>query len=157
MATPFNFQTSFMLDKAHFSECFDESVVSQPLNVKYRKSAILAVIGLLLLFVVGTHHYAAFFVVGLSAVEALSVYYKKTWWLWRQMLSKAYNHKIELIIDQHGITTDSFYVKSVILFGDIELISESEHGLLLTHSKGVNYLSKSCLTDEAIAHIKTSK
>lgn len=77
MTTKFNYQTSFILDKAHFGECFDESVINRSMTVKYRKASILAVIGLLLLFVVGTNHYAAFFVVVLAAVEALGVFYKK--------------------------------------------------------------------------------
>jgi len=154
MNPPFSYQTSFMLDKAHFSECFDESVISKSFTDKYRKAAILAVVGLLLLFVVGTNHYAAFFVVVLAAVEALSVFYKKTWWLWRQMLSKAYNHEVKLIINETGITTESFHVNSVLLFDDVTMLKESEAGLLLSHKSGVNYVSKSCLSDEAIGFIK---
>jgi len=155
MNPPFNYQTSFMLDKAHFGECFDESVVSKSFTEKYRKAAILAIVGLLLLFVVGTNHYAAFFVVVLAAVEALGVFYKRTWWLWRQMLSKAYNHEVKLLIDNKGVTTESFHVNSVLLFDDVIRLKESEAGLLLTHKKGVNYVSKSCLSDETIAFIKS--
>lgn len=154
MTIAFEYQTSFILDKAHFSECFDESVKPQPLKVKYRMAAILAVVGLLLLLVVGTNQYAAFFVVVLAAVEALSVYYKKTWWLWRQMLSKAYNHKVELIIDEEGITTKSFHVNGVLKFNDVTSFKEGQKGLLLTVNSGVNYISKNCLSDDAIAFVK---
>jgi hypothetical protein len=155
MTTEFNYQTSFILDKAHFGECFDESVINRPMTVKYRKAAILAVIGLLLLFVVGTNHYAAFFVVVLAAVEALGVFYKKTWWLWRQMVSKAYNHEVKLRIDAQGITTESFHVNNVLLFEHVTQIKESDAGLLLTHKKGVNYVSKSCLSDDAIEFLQS--
>lgn len=150
MNTPFNYQTSFVLDKSHFSECFDESITEVSLVKKYSKSAILAIVGIILLFVVGTNHYAAFFVVGLSAVEALSVFYKKTWWLWRQMLSKAYNHTVELMINDKGLTIKSFHVNSELLFENITQCDESDAGLLLTHLNTVNYVSKSCLSDEAI-------
>lgn len=153
MNTLFNYQTSFVLDKSHFSECFDESITDVSITKKYSKSAILAIVGLILLFVVGTNHYAAFFVVGLSAVEGLSVFYKKTWWLWRQMLSKAYNHTVELIVNEKGITIKSFHVNSEMLFENITKCEESDAGLLLTHLNTLNYVSKSCLSDETIEYI----
>ncbi len=155
MSTKFNYQTSFILDKSHFSECFDQSITEQTLWVKYRKVVILAIVGLLLLFVVGTNHYAAFFVVGLSAIEALSIYYQKTWWLWRQMLSKAYNHTVEIIVNDESITIKSFHVNSEMSFENITQCEEKESGLLLTHLKSRNYISKSCLSDEAIDFIKS--
>lgn len=153
MSTPFEFKTSFKLDKAHFAECFDESVVGRPMMQKYRNAMILAVVGLLLIFVVGTNQYAAFFVVAVAALEALSVYYKRTWWLWRQMLSKAYNHQVDLIIDEQGITTKSFHVNSKLDFNDVSKLTQSDVGLLLTHSAGVSYISKQCLTPEVVDFI----
>lgn len=154
MSTEFNYQTSFILDKSHFIECFDQSISEQTLWAKYRNVVILAVVGLLLLFVVGTNHYAAFFVVALAAIEALSIYYKKTWWLWRQMLSKAYNHTVGLMVNDEGIKIKSFHVNSDMKFENITQCDEKESGLLITHLKSLNYVSKSCLSDEAIEFIK---
>lgn len=153
MNTPFLFNTSFKLDKAHFAQCFDDSVPERTTAQKYRNAAILAIVGVLLLLVVGTNQYAAFFVVALAAVEALSVYYKRTWWLWRQMLSKAYNHKVDLTIDDEGITTQSFHVNSQLNFVDVTDFKQSETGLMLTHKAGVSYISKHCLSEEAISFI----
>jgi len=155
MTPSVNYQTSFVLDKSHFSECFDESFVEVSFSKKYLKAIILGIIGLALLFLVGTNNYAAFFVVALSAVEALSIYYKKTWWLWRQMLSKAYNHTVELVVNDKGITIKSFHVNSEMLFENITNCKESKSGLLLTHLNSINYVSKSCLSDDVIEFITT--
>jgi len=153
MNTPFQFKTSFKLDKSHFAQCFDDSVTERTAIQKYRNAAILATVGVLLLLVVGTNQYAAFFVVVLAAVEALSVYYKRTWWLWRQMLSKAYNHNVDLIVDDNGITTQSFHVNSQLNFVDVTEIKQSDTGMMLTHNAGVSYISKNCLSEEAISFI----
>ncbi|MDP2562502.1 YcxB family protein [Psychrobium sp. 1_MG-2023] len=154
MTQSFSYSTSFVLDKAHFLECFEESVISQGAK-DYIKAAIIGFVGLLLLFVVGTNHYAAFFVVVLSAVEALSVYYKKTWWLWRQMLSKAYNHTVEVIVDEQGVTTKSFHVNSQLDWQDVKKISTTSRGVLLHHAGGRNYLSNNYLSDDALKFIET--
>ena len=111
MSDSFSYTTSFILDKAHFSECFEQSVTATILK-SYRKAAIIALLGLILLFVVSSNNYVSFFVIALAAIEALGVKYKKTWWLWRQMLSKASNHKVELLVDSNGITTTSFHINS---------------------------------------------
>lgn len=150
MNSKFSYTTAFMLDKAHFSECFDQSVVVDHSIRAYYKALILLVLGLILLFVVGTNNYAAFFVVALSALEALSTYYRKTWWLWRQMLSRASNSKITLIIDDRGVTTQSFHVNNLLAWQSVTAIKKTELGILIHHQKGVNYISDSCLAAEAI-------
>jgi len=154
MSQPLSFQTSFVLDKSHFSECYDQSVTE--LGPKaYSRALVLALVGITLVFFVDVSQYLAFFVVALSAVEALSVYYKKTWWLWRQMISKAYNHTVDLTIDSQHIITKSFHVNDQIAWQDVTEISETSVGFLIRHAGGVNYLSKSYLSDEAIDFIKT--
>ncbi|NRA61692.1 MAG: YcxB family protein [Psychrobium sp.] len=152
MSKSFSYTTSFILDKAHFSECYDQSATK--ITIKhFRKAAIIALVGLILLFVVGTNNYAAFFVIVLAAVEVLGIKYKKTWWLWRQMLSKASNHQVELLVDKKGITTSSFHVNSELFWSDVNSVDKTELGLLVRHQGGINYLSNSYLSDECIEFI----
>jgi len=146
------YHTSFILDKAHFSECFDQSVVRHGLK-DYRKAAIIGAVGLMVMFAIATNQYVAFFIIALAAVEALSVYFKKTWWLWRQMISKAYDNKVELEINQQGVITTSFHINSELSWADITSVEQTDAGLLLHHAGGVNYLSNSYLSDEVIAYI----
>jgi len=104
MNIPFSHQTSFILDKAHYGECFDQSVTIETGFKPYYKAMILFAVELALIFIVGANYYGAFFVVALSALEAVSVRYRKAWWLVRQMLSKASNREVTLIVDEQGIT-----------------------------------------------------
>ena len=145
MNTPFSHQTAFILDKAHYGECFDQSVAIDTTIKPYYKAMVLFVVGLILLFVVGVNYYGAFFVVALAALEAVSVRYRKAWWLVRQMLSKASNSEITLIIDQQGITTKSFHVNGEIKWCDVSEIKQTDQGLLIIPQGGTNYISKSCL------------
>jgi len=151
LATPYH--TSFVLDKAHFSECFDQSVQTNGYK-DYTKAAIVAVLGVILVLWIDVSKYLAYFVFCLGMVEGLSVRYKKTWWLWRQMLSKAYDHTVELEINQQGVITKSFYINSEFTWDDVTQVTITDSGVLLTHCAGVNYLSNSYLSDEVIAFIK---
>ena len=153
MSSAFSYQTTFILDKEYLGECFDESVTPLPASKAYAKAAILAVFGLLLLSFVGEQHFVGFFVVGLAVVEALSVFYKKTWWLWRQMIGRAYKSEITLSVDDEGITSKSLHSDTRILWEDISEIAQTSQGLLVRHKAGNSYLSRQHLSDEAMAFI----
>jgi len=152
LSTPYH--TSFVLDKAHFSECFEQSVKINGMK-DYAKSAIVALLGVVLILWGDVNQYLAYFVLSLGAIEGLSVFYRKTWWLWRQMLSKAYEHNVELEISQEGVITKSFHVNSELKWCDVTQVIATDSGILLHHQRGVNYLSNSYLSDEIIEFIKT--
>ena len=153
MNTAFSYQTSFILDKEYLGECFDESVTPLPATKAYAKAGILAVFGLLLLSFVGEQHFVGFFVVGLAVVEALSVFYKKTWWLWRQMIGRAYKSEITLSVDEEGITSTSVHSNTHILWTDVSQIEPTSRGVLVKHQGGNSYLSRQHLSDEAMSFI----
>ncbi|MEZ9198288.1 YcxB family protein [Shewanella sp. 10N.286.54.B9] len=152
MNSEYSYTTQYTLDKSHFSECFDESVIIDTSIRAYRKAIIFTLIGVLLLLT-GINAYASWFLIALGVLEALNIRYKKPWWLLRQMMSKAANNEVTLTIDTKGISNDSFYVKGTILWQDIVSIKETEQGFLLNQSKTVSYLSKRSLDDEAIAFV----
>lgn len=148
------YQTSFVLDKAHLSECFDQSTTTNGLK-DYLKAMIVGVFGVVLVLWIDVDKYLAYFVVALAAVEGLSVYYKKSWWLWRQMLSKAYDHKVDLEISKQGVVTKSFHVNNELKWSEVTQVQATSAGVLLRHKGGVNYLSNSYLSDEIIEFIKS--
>ena len=157
------FSASFTLDKAHYSECYTQSSTLAHDKKTYFKANILTVFGLIVLLFTPVNPYAAWFVIACGILETLSVYYHKPWWVMRQMLSKASGSEVKLNIDEQGILTESFHINSRILWADVTLITETELGLVIFFCLGKSltgkdiasksYISKSCLTNEAIAFI----
>jgi len=154
MNSNYSYTTQYTLDKSHFSECFDESVPQNTSLRGYLKPIILFLIGTSLLLV-GFNGYASWFLIVLSVLDALSVYYKKPWWLMRQMMSKAANNEVTLTLDEQGISNDSFYVNGTILWQDIVSINETSKGFLIKQARGVSYLSKRSLDETAKEFVKT--
>jgi hypothetical protein len=149
MTTPFSFSTTYILDKSHFSETFDESVTVDKSNTVYFKTLVLAVLGLGILLFTDVNPYAAWFIVALGAIEALSIRFRKAWWLARQLMSKAANADVTLTIDENSVSSKSFYVESKISWTEITKVSQTVQGWLLYHEAGKNYLSNRCLSEAA--------
>jgi len=158
-----SFTASFTLDKAHYSECYTQSSTLSHDKKTYFKANVLTVFGLIILLATPVNPYAAWFVIALGLLETVSVYYHKPWWVIRQMLSKASHSEVKLTIDEQGILTESFHINNRILWTDVTLVTETELGFLIYFSLGKtamgkdiaskSYISKSCLSDEAIAFI----
>jgi hypothetical protein len=156
MTQPFNYQTSFILDKSHFSECFDESVTVQTPWILYRKGLILMLVGMLLVMFSELNPYAAWFIFSLGILELVSSYYRQPWWVARQMLSKAAKAEVKLAINQDSIHISSFYIDNNMQFSDIELITPTEKGWLISHNSNRHYISNRCL-DKATQDFLQSK
>lgn len=147
MSLPFSYSTQYTLDKSHFSETFDESIT--PSKRPYLKVIIFGLLGITFLLFVDASPYTGWFMIGLSALEYLSVRYKKPWWLMRQLISKAANSELTLTIDELGISSQSLYVKSNILWADVTQLEQTPQGWLIYHPAGKNYISKRCLSSAA--------
>ncbi|WP_246129113.1 YcxB family protein [Colwellia demingiae] len=163
MTQPSSYTASFTLDKAHYSECYTQSSTLSHDKKTYFKANVLTVFGLIILLATPVNPYAAWFVIALGLLETISVYYHKPWWVIRQMLSKASHSEVKLTIDEQGILTESFHINNRILWSDVTLVTETELGFLIYFSLGKtamgkdiaskSYISKSCLSDDAIAFI----
>jgi|TARA_B110000116_G_scaffold263860_1_gene270927 hypothetical protein len=157
------FSTNFILDKAHYTECYTQSSTLTHDKKTYFKANVLTVFGLIILLATPVNPYAAWFVIALGLLESISVYYHKPWWVIRQMLSKASNSKVKLTIDEQGILTESFHINSRILWPDVTLITETGLGFVISFSLGKSltgkdiasksYISKACLSEQASAFI----
>lgn len=154
MTTPFSYSNTYVLDKTHFNECFEESVELDRSKTRFFKSSILCVFGLSILIFTNVNAYAAWFIVALGLLEALSIHYRQPWWVARQMLSKAAKGEVTITLDEQGLASKSFYVDSLILWSDISKIKQTKQGWLLFHSQGKNYLSNRCLSELAKSFIE---
>lgn len=153
MTTPFKYSTTYVLDKSHYSETYDESKSDDSSQNPYLKAVFVALVGLVLLYFTTINPYFAWFLIAIGGVEALSVRFHKPWWLARQMISKAANAELTLSMDDEGISTTSFYVNSKILWADVSKIERTERGWLLFHKGGKSYVSNRCLSEEAQAYM----
>lgn len=157
MTTEFSYTTKFKLDKTHLAECFDQSVVVDKSIMAYKRGITTLVFGMVLLYMQVTVDYISWFVISLGVLELFSTYYRKSWWLLRQMIGKSSNSEVTLIIDQQGVTTESVHVNTVLQWQKINAVEKTELGVILRHSDGVNYLSNSYLSAEAIDFIFSQK
>ncbi|ARD43905.1 YcxB family protein [Colwellia sp. PAMC 21821] len=154
MTQPFSYQTSFILDKSHFGECFDESVQVQTPITMYRKGALLTLIGAGLVMFSELNPYAAWFVFSLGILEVVSSHYKKSWWVARQMLSKVAKAEVTLKIDNNCIHISSFYNDNKMQFSDISQITATENGWLINRNNNRHYISNRCLDKSAQAFLQ---
>jgi len=159
MNSPTSFTSKFTLDKSHFNECYSESTTLELSAKAFFKSGVLMVFGLIILLFTPVNAYAAWFIIALGILEALSLYYSKPWWVLRQMLSKASGSEVTLTVDEQGVLSESFYHTGRILWQDITSIQETSLGFVLHFNVGKNtgksYLSKSYLSNDAESYIQT--
>jgi hypothetical protein len=149
------YSSDYILNREYFSECFDEST-NTTISLKTYRQAILLIIMTSVFFVLKIGGYVAWFLLCLSILELLSIRYKRSWWIARQMFSRSAGNKVNLRINDQGIFTDSTYSKKGMLWNDITEIKNTEKGFLITHFSGTSYLSRSGL-DEDILALLTAK
>ena len=149
------FETHFTLDREHYGECFDQTMLLKgPQKPRYLFMAVAIITGLLFLFVSSINGLLAWFFFGLAALEYASFKYRRAWWLARQMISKNAGNKITLIFDKNGIENQSVYINFQLAWETIKSFHENEVGYMLElHQGGQQYLSKSCLSQELQAYI----
>lgn len=152
-----SFTSKFTLDKPHFNECYNQTNTVDRSGKAFFKSGVLTVFGLYLLLFTQVNAYAAWFVIALGILEAVSIHYHQPWWVIRQMFSKAAGSEVTITLDEKGILNESFYHTGRILWQDITELKESELGFVIffsiDKSNGKSYLSKSCLSTEAQAYL----
>jgi hypothetical protein len=149
MTSPFTYSTTFVLDRAHFHECYSNTAVVEHSLVAYLKAIIFLLVGSLLLYFTEVSGYLSYFLIALGVIETLSIYYRQPWWVTRQMLSRHANAEVTLTLDETGVHSLSSHANTVILWQDLSEINNTKDGVLLMHSKGRNYISNTCLSAQA--------
>lgn len=153
MSDKFFYQTTYKLDKPYYRECFDQSTKAQAELKDYYKAIGISTVGGLLVLLTDLNPYAAWFLFVLGLIEALSVRFKKPWWVTRQMLSRAANHTVQLTIDKHGFTTTLMGEKQHIDWRDIQQLKQTEKGWLIFTGKGKHYISQLVLSDDTSVYL----
>ena len=142
----------YILNREYFSECFDESA-NTVISLKTFRQAIILFIAAGVFFVIEIGSYLVWFLLCLGCVELLSIRYKRSWWITRQMFSRAAGSKVNIRIDDQGLFTDSAHHKQAILWQDITDIRSTEKGFVVVHNSGTNYLSRSGLDEDILAMV----
>ena len=149
MTQPFSYQATFVLDKQHFQECYDQTATIPSGWQPYLKALILLAMSVLFMTVITTSAYIAYFLLVLAAVEALGIYYHRAWWVFRQMLSRAANNQVNLTIDEQGISTHTSFNQQQFLWSVITDLEKSDQGWLFSYQNQRQYLSDRCLDASA--------
>lgn len=152
MSEPFHYQTEFVLDRSHYEECFDETAKPMIGRRPYAKALGFVIFGFILI-AMPVEDVIGYLFIALAAVEGLSVKFRRPWWLWRQLMSKAANHQVNFCLDDEGIKITSDYVNQQINWSQIDSIETTTRGYLLNIGKGRSYVSRRILNDEANAFI----
>jgi hypothetical protein len=145
--------TTYTLDKPYYYECFDESLpYSSQAKPKYPLLALLITLGLLAFYQL-ENHYLGSFMIMLAVVECLSFYYKRPWWVARQMMSRASGSEVTIVFDDVGVKAENPYKHYQLTWQQITDIIETERGYILKASRGMQYLSKKALNEEIVAEL----
>lgn len=153
MTSPFTYSTTFVLDRLHFHECFSNTAIVERSLTAYLKAMIFLLVGSLLIFFTEISGYFSYFLIVLGIVETLSIYYRQPWWVTRQMLTRDANTEVTLTLDEIGIHSRSSRINTHIVWQDISEINKTNNGLLVIHTKGRNYISDTCLSEQARAFL----
>tara|TARA_B100000809_G_scaffold68421_1_gene65570 strand:- start:811 stop:1278 length:468 start_codon:yes stop_codon:yes gene_type:complete len=151
-----NYSTSFILDRAHLTECYDQSLPHSPkkrLRVEFIVATLGAGIALL-----AYSDVAGFFpslLIGLGVIELLSFYFRRPWWLARQLLSRSANCEVLLSVNDKGVNSHTPLGDTQLLWREIKKLIDTPKGIILeTQQGGQSYLSKSVLNNDVLAYIQ---
>ena len=140
----------YILNREYFSECFDESA-NTAISLKTYRQAIFCIAMAGVFFAMEFEAYIAWFLLCLAGVELLSIRYKRSWWITRQMLSRAAGSKINIRIDEQGIFTNGAYHQQDMLWDDIAEIKSTDKGFIVLYNNATHYLSRLGLNEDALA------
>lgn len=154
MPKDFSFTTEYTLDKTFFAECYDQTSHPVKFPKAYLKGILFLLFGVVLLKLeLLPNGYVGWFFIVLSIIEGLSIYFKRTWWLWRQKISSLSGSKVVLQVDSKGVSYKSAKNIRNVAWSDIDQLEQSDLGFIFHMGKQRQYVSKSCLNDEEIAFI----
>lgn len=145
----------FTLSKDVLIECYDESLPhSRHQSPKYGFAGGFIGLGLGLLIFTEIGGVAPYIMVGLGVLEFISFYYRKPWWLTRQMWSRAANSDVTITLDDNGISSANPYTETQLEWDQIETLIYTQKGFIFVNYKGQQtYLSKAFMPKETEQYI----
>jgi len=148
--------SDYRLDRDYFTECFDESNQRKNNLRAYRKAGLLFTVAIGLSFT-DINPYASWFLLAMATVEFLSIRYQRSWWIARQMFTRAAGSEIKLTLDAAGINTENPLFQQFITWAEITAIEETERGFIIESSRGRSYLSKKSMSVDASDYLQQRK
>ncbi|NMM40939.1 YcxB family protein [Pseudoalteromonas arctica] len=149
-----SFSTTYTLDKSYFYECFDESLpYSTQAKPKYVFLVLLVSLGLTAIYWLEKHYLGNFLIMA-AVLECVAFYYRRPWWVTRQMLSRASGSEATLTIDKNGFKSENPHKSYQLAWQDIDDVIFTVRGIILKSRRGMQYISNSVLSDEIIEYIK---
>ena len=147
------FTTTYTLDKPYYYECFDESLpYSKRAKPKYFLLVLLVALGLFGIYGLKDHYLGSFMIM-LAVLECLAFYYRRPWWVTRQMLSRASGSEVTLTFDDNGIKSANHYKSYQLAWQDINEVMDTQQGIILRNKSGMQYISKKIISTETLAFI----
>ena len=147
------FTTTYTLDKPYFYECFDESLpYSKRAKPKYFLLILLIALGLFGIYGLDDHYLGTFMIM-LAVLECVAFYYRRPWWVTRQMFSRASGSEVTLTFDDEGIKSSNHYKSYQLAWQDITEVVNTPNGLLIKNKSGMQYISKQILSPETLDFI----
>ncbi|WP_024612199.1 MULTISPECIES: YcxB family protein [unclassified Pseudoalteromonas] len=147
------FTTTYTLDKPYFYECFDESLpYSKRAKPKYFLLVLLVALGLFGIYGLNDHYLGSFMIM-LGVLECVAFYYRRPWWVTRQMLSRASGSEVTLTFDEDGIKSANHYKSFQLTWQDISEVINTQQGIIIKNKSGMQYISKQILSPETLAFI----
>ena len=148
-----SFSTTYTLDKPYFYECFDESLpYSKRAQPKYFLLVLLVSLGLFSIYGLADHYLGTFLIM-VAVLECVAFYYRRAWWVTRQMFSRASGSEVTLTFDDEGIKSANHYKSYQLAWQDIAEVIETPRGVLIKNKNSLQYISKQILTDEMLDFI----
>ena len=145
----------FKLTKDVLAECFDESLPFSPhQKPKYAFAGSFIGIGMGLIMFTDIGGVAPYIMVGLGILEFISFYYRRPWWLTRQMWSRASDSMVTITMNDDGIHSKNPYTESLLEWDQIERFIYTNKGFIFVNYKGQQtYLSKEFMPQETEQYI----
>ncbi|ASM48944.1 hypothetical protein PESP_a0730 [Pseudoalteromonas espejiana DSM 9414] len=145
--------TTYKLDKPYYYECFDESLpYSKGAKPKYFLLLLLVCLGLFSIYAMDDHYLGTFLIM-VGVLECVAFYYRRPWWVTRQMFSRASGSQVTLEFTDEAISSSNHYKNHTLTWSEITAITKTPRGYLIHHKHGMQYISSSVLTDDMLDFI----
>lgn len=89
----------------------------------------------------------------LAVLECVAFYYRRPWWVTRQMLSRASGSEVTLTFDEEGIKSANHYKSYQLEWQNISEVIDTQQGIIIKNKSGMQYISKQILNPETLAFI----
>ena len=144
------------LNKEYYSECFEQAFKydNKWKNINYLISLIFISLGTIFIINAKALTFTSSVLIVIGFYELFDSYFKKIFWVKRQMSNKTANTEVEMIITEEAFLTKGKYSEGNMLWKGMDRILDTPKGLTIWPQKGIKiYIPKIKLNDEVVNHV----